>query len=108
MANPNDEKHDSILRHLYDVHGKARGPQGVAEGIRELQAAMKTLGIKQTEVNSNLDYLMQKGWGTVVEERKTFTTPRGTQQESISRKYKITDVGIDWLASDQSKWSRLN
>lgn len=97
MANPNDEKRDLILRHLYDVHGKARGPQGVAEGIRDLQAAMKKEGIKQTEVNSNLDYLLQKGWVSVVEERKTFTTRGGTQQESVSRKYKISDVGIDRL-----------
>lgn len=97
MANPNDQKRDAMLRYLHTVHGKARGPQSVAVGIREIQAEMKKEKMKQGEVNSNLDYLLQKGWVALVEERKTYTTPRGTSQESIARKYKISDVGIDRL-----------
>lgn len=40
----------------------ARAPMGVGTKIRELQSAMKKLGISQADVNSNLDYLVQKGW----------------------------------------------
>ena len=97
MANPNDQVRDGILRHLYEVHGKARGPQAVAIGIRDLQAAMRAEGHTQGAVNSNLDYLIQKGWVVLQEDRKTFTTKAGTTQESVSRKYKISDVGIDSL-----------
>jgi len=97
MANSNDVIRDAILRHLYTVHQNARGPKGVAIGIRNLQRAMKTVGFNQKEVNSNLDYLLQKGWVAIIEEKKTYRTPGGTTQESISTKYKISDVGIDRL-----------
>lgn len=97
MANPNDAVRDAILRHLYDVHRNARGPKGVAIGIRDLHQVMRTQNIGPKEVNSNLDYLLQKGWVAKIEERRTFTTPRGTTQESVSMKYKISDVGIDRL-----------
>jgi hypothetical protein len=97
MANPNDVIRDSILRHLYTVHQNARGPKGVAIGIRDLQRAMKIASFQQKEVNSNLDYLIQKGWVALIEEKKTYRTPGGTTQESISIKYKISDVGIDRL-----------
>lgn len=97
MTNPNDRIRDAILRHLYDVHERARGPKAVAIGIKKLQKAMKTLGIKQAEVNSNVDYLVQKGWvRRVVEERK-YTTPGGTERSSQKISYKISDVGIDRL-----------
>jgi hypothetical protein len=84
MANPNDVIRDAILRHLYDVHQNARGPKGVAIGIRDLQSSMKTLGISQKQINSNLDYFVQKGWVAIIEERRTFRTKGGTTQESIS------------------------
>lgn len=97
MANPNDKIRDAILRYLYRIHQRARGPKGVAIGIRDLQSEMKKQGIKQNAVIANLDYLLQKGWVAKIEERRTFTTPGGTTQESVSTKYKISDVGIDRL-----------
>jgi len=97
MTNPSDVIRDAILRHLYSIHENARGPKTVAIGIRDIQRAMKAVGIVQKQVNSNLDYLLQKGWVAKVEERKTFTTKGGTTQESVSTMYKISDVGIDSL-----------
>ena len=61
MVNPKDRIRDEILRHLYNLHRTARGPKGLGTQIRELWAAMKKLGIGQAAVNSNLDYLVQKG-----------------------------------------------
>ena len=97
MANPNDKIRDDILRYMYHIHQRARGPKGVAMGIRDLQKEMKKQGIKQNAVIANLDYLLQKGWVAKIEERRTFTTPGGTTQESVSTKYNISDVGIDSL-----------
>ena len=54
-------------------------------------------GYKQQEVGSNLDYLVQKGWVTEVKIARSFTTKRGTTQNSEQIKYKISDVGLDKL-----------
>jgi len=97
MANPNDIIRDAILRHLYELHRKARGISSVGTGIRDLWSAMKKLGYKQADVNSNLDYLLQKGWAREVIHKRTFNTPRGTAQETETKTYKISDIGIDRL-----------
>ena len=113
MANPNDEVRDLILRQLYAVHRKARGPKSVSIGIRDLQKSLKARGIKQQQVNSNLDYLIQKGWAVQVVEERSFTTPRGTRQSSQKISYKISDIGIDRLEAASSyrrdeSYSRIN
>jgi TATA-binding protein-associated factor Taf7 len=97
MANPDDEIRDEILRYLYQVHRTSKGLKGVAIGIRDLQAAMKEEGIKREDLHSNLDYLLQKDWVREDVDRKTYTTPRGTRQESVTRKYKISADGMDRL-----------
>lgn len=97
MFNASDGTRDKILRYLYDVHRHARGPRGTAIGIRDLQRAMKVLGIKQIDVNSNLDYLIQKGWIKEVVEQRAFLTRRGTMQQALKKQYKISDIGIDKL-----------
>jgi len=64
----------------------------------ELRKLMKEKhGYSQSEVISNLDYLVQKGWLTRIEERRTFTTPKGTVQPEPKITYKISDIGIDRL-----------
>lgn len=113
MTNPNDDIRDRILRHLYSVHGRARGPKGVAVGIRDLQRNMKEHGIKQADTNSNLDYLLQKGWAKKVVERRTFTTKGGTTQDRETTRYKISDIGIDRLEGAsmyrrEESFSRIN
>lgn len=97
MSNPNDEVRDAILRHLYGVHQKARSPKTAGLLISELTKALKPLGHKQQAVASNLDYLVQKMWVREVIEQRSFTTGRGTTQNSERRTYKISDTGIDHL-----------
>jgi len=41
MSNPNDIIRDAILRHLYEIHKKARSPDSTAIGIRDLQRDLK-------------------------------------------------------------------
>lgn len=97
MSNPNDIIRDAILRHLYKLHSSARGPKGVGTKIRDLHRAMKQKGIGQQQVNSNLDYLVQKGWVREVVTPRSYTTRHGTTQQSEVRTYKISDIGIDRL-----------
>jgi hypothetical protein len=97
MANPNDEIRDAILRHLYQVHRKAKSPKSAGIGIRDLATELKPAGYKQQQVASNLDYLIQKKWACEVIENRTFTTERGTTQQAEKRTYKISDIGIDHL-----------
>jgi len=97
-GNPDDAIRDAILRHLYDVHKKAKGPTSAAIGIRDLQSALKAShGYKQQEVGSNLDYLVQKGWVTEVVRERSFKTAGGTMQSAEQHKYKISHIGIDKL-----------
>jgi hypothetical protein len=97
-GNPDDHIRDAILRHLYEVHRKAKGPSSAGVGIRDLQSALKTShGYKQQEVGSNLDYLVQKGWVREVVKQRTFRTTGGTTQSAEQIKYKISDVGLDKL-----------
>jgi len=97
MTNPNDGIRDTILRHLYSVHQKARSPKTAGLKITDLAASLKPQGIKQQQVGSNLDYLVQKGWVREVLEQRKFVTPGGTERNSEKRTYKISDSGIDRL-----------
>jgi hypothetical protein len=61
--NPNDDRRDKILRFLYDRHQTAKGITAIPIGIQDLRREMKgRYGMKQAEVASNLDYLIQVGW----------------------------------------------
>lgn len=97
-TNPDDVIRDSILRHLLAIHQDAKSPAKASIGIRDLRAALKaTHGYKQQQVGSNLDYLVQKGWVTEVKIARSFTTPKGTSQNSEQVKYKISNIGLDKL-----------
>jgi hypothetical protein len=97
MSNPNDTIRDGILRHICGIHKKARSPKTTARGIRDITTGMKKVGYKQQAIASNLDYWIQKGWVREVVEQRTFTTERGTTQNSEKRSNKISDTGIDKL-----------
>lgn len=107
MGNLNDKVRDAILRYLYKLHQNARGPRGVATKIRDLHVAMKKQEISSKEVNSNLDYLIQKGWVKEVVTERAFTTPQGTVRKSEVHSYKISDIGIDKLEG-ASIYSRVD
>jgi hypothetical protein len=96
VATDNDAIRDALLRFLLEVHRKAKSPRSAGIGVRDLQGAMKDrLGIKQQDVASNLDYLVQKGWVKEVVTARSFQTPRGTTQQAEKVTYKISDTGID-------------
>jgi hypothetical protein len=93
-----DEHRDRILRFLYERHTAARGPAKIPIGIRDLQREMKQrFAMSQQDVSSNLDYLVQVGWGREVVKERSFTTDRGMELSQEQVKYKISDVGINHL-----------
>jgi len=96
--NPDDDIRDKILRFLYDRHKTTKGITKIPIGIRDLQSAMKDLHqLKQHEISSNLDYLIQVGWVKEVVKERSFKTARGMELSQEQIKYKISDVGINHL-----------
>ena len=96
--NPEDERRDQILRFLYERHKTTRGIQKIPIGIRDLQREMKKqYGMKQHEVSSNLDYLVQVGWVRDVKRERSFKTGKGMEISAEQVKFKISDVGINHL-----------
>jgi hypothetical protein len=96
--NPDDDTRDKLLRFLYERHKTTKGITKIPIGIRDLQKAMKSsYDLKQQEVSSNLDYLIQVGWVKDVVKERSFKTARGMELSQEQVKYKISDVGINHL-----------
>jgi hypothetical protein len=103
MPNPKDRLRTVLLQHLYNHHQKARSLKGAGVKISELKTAMKkAAGMSQQDVITNLDYLIQKGWVTEEREEKVFKTAKGVSVPSVSKRYKITDVGIDKIEGESA------
>ncbi len=103
MPNPKDQLRTVLLQYLYDRHRKARSLKAAGVQISELKSAMKTsYGMAQPDVITNLDYLIQKGWVAEDREEKVFKTKKGVSVPSVSKRYKITDVGIDKIEGESA------
>jgi len=98
--NPNADRRDKILRFLYDRHQTAHGITAIPIGIQDLRREMKKqYGMKQPEVASNLDYLIQVGWVRSEVKSRSFLTAGGMVLPREQTKYKISEVGIDHLVA---------
>jgi hypothetical protein len=96
--NPNDDRRDSILRFLYDRHPSAEGITAIPIGIQYLRREMKSrYAMKQPEVASNLDYLIQVGWVRPEVKSRSFLTAGAMVLPREQTKYKISEVGINHL-----------
>src|SRR5713226_3876486 len=96
--NLNDDRRDKLLRFLYERHQAAKGITAIPIGIQDLRREMKTrYGMKQSEVASNLDYLIQVGWVRPEVKSRSFVTGRGMVLDREQTKYKISEVGINHL-----------
>src|SRR5437879_3481092 len=98
--NPNDDRRDKILKFLYHRHQTAQGITAIPIGIQDLRREMKTrYGMKQAEVASNLDYLIQVGWVRPEVKSRSFVTAGGMVLPREQTKYKISELGINHLES---------
>ena len=98
--NTDDEIRDKILRFLYGRHKTSKGIAKIPIGIRDLQSELKSsFGLKQHEVASNLDYLIQVGWVREVVRERSYKTPGGMEVSQEQIKFKISDIGINHIES---------
>lgn len=90
----NDDIRESILEFLYTRHQKARGVRSTGLAISKIKRLLKEKGLKEQEIASNLDYLIQTGW--VVKEKEEYSFTRGGRTIQAKRVfYKISDKGIN-------------
>ena len=106
MGRDNDEIRRIILKFLYDVHRKARSMKSARVPISKLKSELKKLGLKEHEIVSNLDYLIQAGWVKVESEEVEFKTPKGFTKRQKREYYKISDSGINYFEGP-SKFQRV-
>jgi hypothetical protein len=89
-----DEIRELILEFLFSNYQNARGVKSTACTISKIKHALKQKGLKEREIVSNLDYLIQTEW--VIEKKETYPiTSGGTQIMAQRITYKISDKGID-------------
>lgn len=101
MPNPNDEVRSTILKYFYGRNHQATsrfGKRGSAVKISDVKRELKTsAGLSQQEVQSNLTYLIDRGWVKSVEQEKTVRTKGGTTVPSVVTFFEVTAEGIDKL-----------
>ena len=94
MSKGSDKTRKVILGYLYDVHTAARSRRRTHVPISELKTNLKKLGLREHEIVSNLDFLIQSGWVNVEVEESEFKTPRGFIRKQTKEYYKISDSGM--------------
>lgn len=103
----NDEIRKTILEYLYGIHKEARSLKSARVSIGRLKKDLKKLGLKEREIVSNLDYLIQSGWVAVEVEETEFKTPRGFTRKQVKQYYKISDSGINYFEGS-SEFQRVS
>ncbi len=102
----NDEIRELILRYLYETHKKARGLKSAKRKISEIKRELKKYGLKDNDIISNLDFLIQAGWIKVEKNVSEIKTPRGNIIKQETEYFKISDAGINYFEGG-SKFQRV-
>lgn len=101
--NPNDEIRRQILRWFYDRNANATsqyGKKGSASKVSDAKKGLKNAhGLTQSQVMSNLTYLLDKGWVNKTDIEKTVRTKKGTVPSTVSW-YEISAAGIDRIEGE--------
>ncbi|MCX6705703.1 MAG: hypothetical protein NTV24_01180 [Candidatus Woesebacteria bacterium] len=92
-----DEVRKKILELLDLRRKKARSLLSIQQTITDIKKGLREYNISQSEVVTNLDYLVQNGWVKEEKESRTFKSPRGFEFPSETRKYRLSDVGIKYI-----------
>ncbi|HCN05270.1 MAG TPA: hypothetical protein DIS79_06580 [Bacteroidetes bacterium] len=100
----NNEIRKVLLQYFYDRNNNAtsaRGKKGSAVKISDVKKELKAAhNLSQSEVQSNLTYLISQGWVEESKVEKTFTTPGGAEVPSSTSFYQITAPGIDKIEGE--------
>ena len=110
MDRTNDDLRRVILHYFYERNQNAtseKGKRGSHVKISDVKKELKGLhGLTQTQVMSQLNYLISSGWVSKVTDERTFRTNRGTQQPSVIDWYVISASGIDKIEGSSSEFVR--
>jgi hypothetical protein len=60
-------------------------------------------GMKQSEVASNLDYLIQVGWVRPEVKSRSFVTGKGMVLDREQTKYKVSELGINRVVAQYQR-----
>ncbi len=97
-ANPNDKIREQILKYFYDRNTSATsrfGKKGSAAKISDVKRQLKSkIGLTQSQVISNLNYLIDRKWINTIDVEKTVTVKGGTIPSKVTW-YKISALGIE-------------
>ena len=100
--NPNDIIRAQILQWFYDRNNNGTskyGKKGTAVKTRDVKSGLKNVyNLSQSQVMSNLTYLLDKGWINKTDIEKTIQLDTGTVP-SITTWYEISSAGIDKIES---------
>ena len=95
----NDEIRELILQFFYERASKAtslRGKKGSSIKMKDIKAGLKALhSFNDSQIVSNLTYLLSQDWVQEEIEKKSFTTPKGVLMPSETHYYSITAAGTD-------------
>ncbi len=96
----NDEVRRKILEFLDQKRKSARSLKSVQATVTDIKKGLKKFDISQSEVVTNLDYLVQNGWVKEEIEKRTYTTPKGFDVPSETRRYRLSDTGIKYIEGE--------
>lgn len=96
----NDEIRKIILEFLDQKGRKARSLKSIQATVTDIKKGLKKYDISQSEVVTNLDYLVQNGWVKEEIESRTFKSAKGFEFPSETRRYRLSDVGIKYIEGD--------
>ncbi|MGE5597090.1 MAG: hypothetical protein ACM3S1_13785 [Hyphomicrobiales bacterium] len=103
MANPNDATRMLILRYFHERNKTATSRDGKRGSCVKISVVKKELkekfNLSQADVQSNLTYLLDKGWVKEVVKERTFSRG-GANYPSNSICYEISAEGIDKLEGE--------
>lgn len=102
----NDEIRELILKYLYETHQKARSLKSARKKISDIKRELKKYGLKESEIVSNLDFLVQAKWIMVEKEEIQIQTPKGFKRTQKTDYFKISDTGINYFQGS-SKFQRV-
>jgi hypothetical protein len=102
-VNPNDQIRLQILRYFYDRNANATsryGKKGSAVRISDAKRDLKEkYGLTQTQVMSNLTYLIDRGWIETFDIEKTVQVKGGTIPSTVTW-YEIAAPGIEKIEGE--------
>lgn len=100
----NNEIRGILLTYFYDRNRNAtsdKGKKGSAVRISDVKSELKAShALSQSEVQSNLTYLISMGWVEADTITKSFETNRGVKIPSETNYYRITAQGIDKIEGE--------